>query len=89
MEHHAVQPLFGEGQVQGVTEVFDELGIAIEALESQADLLTNEDHWSDRDAGDIVGQGTQLAITVERLRELLALGFHLAVKAKQPTETVS
>lgn len=31
MGHDTVQPLFGEGLVQEVTEVFDEIGIAIEA----------------------------------------------------------
>ena len=80
-----VRSLWGNQVIENAPDIFDEIGLAIKALDAQADLLTNEDHWNDRDVGDIVRQGTQMAITVDRLRQLQALGFHLAVKATQPT----
>lgn len=84
-----VRSLWGNQVIESTLDVFDEIGLAIKALDAHVDLLTNEDHWIDRDAGDIVRQGTQMAITVDRLRQLQALGFHLAVKATQPARARS
>lgn len=82
MAEITMRSLFGDQAVGKVSDVFDEIGLVIEALNAQADLLTNEDHWLDQGAGAIVGQGTQMAITVHRLRQLQVLGFHLAVKRR-------
>lgn len=78
MEGTIVRPLFGEGTVETVSAVFDEIGLVLEALDGHVDFLTDEN-----ESLSVVRQGAQLGIAVERLRQLKTVGFHLTKHATQ------
>ena len=78
MEGTIVRPLFGGGRIESISEVFDEIGLVVEALDGHVDHLTDEN-----ESLGVVRQGAQLAIAVQRLRQLQTVGFHLAKPATQ------
>lgn len=78
MEVASVRSLFGDQPVENVRGVFDEIGIVISALDGHVDFLTDEN-----ESLRVVRQGAQLAIAIQRLRQLQTVGFHLAKPATQ------
>lgn len=84
-----VRTMLGNGVIDGISNVFDEIGLVLEALDGQVDLLTDEEYWSCREGKHVVRQGSQLAVTVNYLRQLQSLGFNMSVNFKQPARVTA
>ena len=82
--NQVMRPLFGDGTIQTVSGVFDEIGLVVEALYGHVDMLTDEGERL-----EVIRMGTQIAIAVNRLRQLQCLGFDLAVQVERPARVTT
>jgi hypothetical protein len=78
--------LVSDEEIGTVGEVIDELQHVRDVLRDQQDRMTDEELWIARGAGDatrgIMGEGTQLAMTIRRLEELIACGHHIQAASR-------